>query len=558
MFKFKFKKSKNESEPKKKKPARAPKIRQLVFFEVLQNGRSLDDCSHYFGRPRRITIGSQKGTLILPFYPLAKNIHIATFTRKSVRIHLDSTWQAFGTRKGQPVEVGLGRREDITLALFPGDFASISKQDLKILVKISPEKKVEKTPRDKKYRGKVLPLIISSRIEGQVLIASALLAAMVLSGLFGGLLARKDSRPQLKEDLKSEYNLAFSHPDHIRNLPEALQSNLNRKRPLASAIRFYEDVTKTFLGYKAKPSKYVFKGTTILYRGYYDRFQQKIDDAIETQRAADDASLQKPGAALVAIPAVTGETLGGGLIRLTQKIKMMHETYEKILTMRRATTREYKTDHGYDFETYQGALGKLPGEESAISQIKVFKMLTNEEAMYQEVKDLATLAAAEQKQIRSSREKVIPLSPENTAPLGIPVGNDFVSFTPENQFSDNAKLAQIAASTFGEKKEELREPLIGEISPSLIERVIDRNKFELQLCFELALRKNRALSGQMEWYWRLDTLGKISDLRLVTSSIEDRGMTRCVGQKIANWKFPKPNRGSVEITYPFVFLPAKG
>ena len=80
----------------------------------------------------------------------------------------------------------------------------------------------------------------------------------------------------------------------------------------------------------------------------------------------------------------------------------------------------------------------------------------------------------------------------------------------------------------------------------------------LQLCFELALRRNQNLKGSMEWQWRLDSRGKISEIELLDSTIQDRRMIRCVRKKIANWKFPRPKRGSVEIKYPFYFAPAKG
>ena len=112
-------------------------------------------------------------------------------------------------------------------------------------------------------------------------------------------------------------------------------------------------------------------------------------------------------------------------------------------------------------------------------------------------------------------------------------------------------------STFGVKKEKVKEPLVGELDPKLIEKIVNKNRFELQLCFELALRRNREVSGTMKWQWRLDSRGKISNLTLVSSSITDPVMKNCVRKKIAGWKFPRPRRGSVEITYPFYFKPAR-
>jgi len=62
----------------------------------------------------------------------------------------------------------------------------------------------------------------------------------------------------------------------------------------------------------------------------------------------------------------------------------------------------------------------------------------------------------------------------------------------------------------------------------------------------------------MEWRWRIDSTGRLDALELVKSNINDPNMARCVRQKMSAWKFPKPRRGSVEITYPFEFSPSRG
>jgi hypothetical protein len=61
----------------------------------------------------------------------------------------------------------------------------------------------------------------------------------------------------------------------------------------------------------------------------------------------------------------------------------------------------------------------------------------------------------------------------------------------------------------------------------------------------------------MEWKWILTTQGEIVDLNLVSSTIRSPQMAKCVKQKILGWRFPKPKKGSIEITYPFFFTPKK-
>ena len=101
-------------------------------------------------------------------------------------------------------------------------------------------------------------------------------------------------------------------------------------------------------------------------------------------------------------------------------------------------------------------------------------------------------------------------------------------------------------------------PLHLTFDPNVVESFIRENKYQLQLCYELALRRNEVASGTMEWRWRIDSRGFISDVALLSSGIKDQRMATCIRQKISTWRFPRPRRGSVEVSYPFEFSPAKG
>lgn len=533
------------------------KAKQVVLFEVLQNGSYLDATQKPYGKKTKVTLGPARATLVLPFYPMAQPLELATIDKDGVHLNLDATWEGFGTRKGQPIEFYTGHRETLTLTLKPGDFCSLAKSDLRVLVRISPEKSQKKRKLDKSYRRNFHKLYLGTRIERQILGLSVFLGLFLISMFVAGLLVRKDNRPTSKLDLDSQYNIAFIHPDHIRNLPEALQSNLDRTKPLISAMQYYEGISQRFMGLDFRPHKYIFKSTNSYYKNLYANQDKKIARIFDQQRSATQTALAKPNTAVIAVPAVVGETLAGGLIRLSQKISSIHETLHKTLEKRRETTQEFSDYVGYDFEAYQQS--KTTGDAvNSIAKLSIFKLDTNEQVMYKEANTKANEAQAIQNRIHHSREEIIPLTPANSAPLGLIPGSEILTFTPESHWSQNTKIASITASTFGVEKKVIKEPLIGEINPNLIETVINRNKFELQLCFELALRRNRNLAGEMEFYWQLDSRGQISNLTLKSSTIPDRNMKRCVQKKIASWRFPKPKRGSVEITYPFVFRPAKG
>jgi hypothetical protein len=123
----------------------------------------------------------------------------------------------------------------------------------------------------------------------------------------------------------------------------------------------------------------------------------------------------------------------------------------------------------------------------------------------------------------------------------------------------NQKLGLIQASIFDPDKPKIvREPLIGTLDPKKIQETVDKYRFELQLCYELALRRNQQLAGSMEWQWHLDSTGEIYDIELLQTTIQDQQMIQCVKQKIASWSWPKPQKGSIQVSFPFYFKPAKG
>ena len=87
---------------------------------------------------------------------------------------------------------------------------------------------------------------------------------------------------------------------------------------------------------------------------------------------------------------------------------------------------------------------------------------------------------------------------------------------------------------------------------------IEGNRYQLKLCYDVALRRDHAAQGTMEWSFRIDTRGQIYEIALISSTIKDEKMAQCIRQKLSKWRFPRPRHGSVEIRYPFQFAPAKG
>ena len=526
---------------------------------MLQNGGFLDDYKKPLGWPRTVTMGPKKASLVMPYYPMAEPITLGSIKGPVFRMLVNPGWHGFLTDQGVPKEITPDLTQDQYYQLKKGDYATITKGDLTVLIKVKPEKKVPVTPLSAQYRGKLLSLWLGGPKERQSLGLGVLGAAVLVSAFVYSLLIKEDDRPKHKMDLEDKYNLAFVHPGHIKNLPEALQVKLDRTNYLQQAMTFYQDLSTHFLGLETFNSEFLYPDSMTLYQRRYDEYESDIKDLLAEDREGvpKETDLAQM-VAKIAVPAVVGESFDASLLRLTGKLKSLHKVFHDSLQQRRVATKEFQEDVTYGFEVYRQELGKAQ-TENVFSGINAFNLIRNEDAMYQEAEALAVKAYVEQKKIHQSREPITPLTKANTSPLGLKSPHPSLTILSDLQFSTNDKLSHLRASIYGtHRKKKVQEPLIGKLNPDLIEKVINRHKFELKLCFELALRRNRALSGAMEWQWRLDSRGKISDLKLLNSSIKDQGMHQCVRKKIASWTFPRPQRGSVQITYPFRFRPNRG
>lgn len=537
-----------------KKRTRKPK----VFVEVLQNGEILASSSFRWGIPRRVSMGAGFWhRLHLPFYPLTRSMEVIAITRRGVRLLADQSWDGFASRKGT-IHHWKERSPDADpLVLERGDYASLHRNDLRVLVKIAEAPAAENTPLSKEYRGGGFwRLFWGQREERRTLALGVLCAAIVFAGIVGGLLRRHPESPRTLKDLDTSYSLAFIHPKHLETLPEALHGSLDRRRPVEQAFDFYAGFYSLLIGNDGNFS-FLYPQSVSTYK--IARLAQKSELAQRTrlQTRLDAMAQEDKASGILVIPAVKGESLAGQVLRVLDKTAILHDNYQETLTRRRKTTTAFQADPGYDFSEYKHLVPKGKGAEE-IAKIRVFSQLTDEEAMYKEASDLAVRANREQRRIREQRQAFTPLTQESSDPIGMPGGTRFASFlTPEDTSLLNVKLDGLRVSRFGEKKPEVKEPLVGELDPKLIERIISKNRFQLQLCFELALRRNEAVNGTMKWQWRLDSRGRISDLTLLSTSIHDPQMKNCIRKKIAGWKFPRPRRGSVEITYPFHFKPAR-
>jgi hypothetical protein len=264
------------------------------------------------------------------------------------------------------------------------------------------------------------------------------------------------------------------------------------------------------------------------------------------------------------MPVVIGESLDGSLQRALNKVTLLQEAAKSLTELRSKTGEAFKGEPSYDYGVAQQAAAADSLSDFTKKLGEGFRQaLPDEEQQAKESKEFAVDASAAQlalfgkDYLKRSKECCPGVS-------GIKAGSSPIDIKNTESFEQSDEfLASLKASTWGAPKQEEKvhrviEPLAGTIDPKSVERAIASGRFQLQLCFELALRRNQAAKGNMEWKWQIDTRGQMSGLALLSSTLKDEELIHCVRSRIAGWKFPKPKGGSVEIRYPFEFERDKG
>ena len=542
------------------------KKRTFLFVEVLQNGSPV--AAHFYPVGRRCNVkisAKSKGLLSIPLYPLADDVAIFRTTKKGARILLNSAWDGFVSRHGEFITINFDNYDSYTYELSDGDFGCINLKDLKILFRIGDQRLASKHRYDRQYSSSISSVVFEERRDISYFFAAMGVTALIFGLALSALFMKRDSTPNKLVDLKKEYLLPLIHPDHLKTLPEAMQSSLDRSIPLISAINYYSAVVSMLLNYEPNPFPNMLFSTSLnFYRKLHKANLKALAELGTQQEERQQHVLRKENQGLLAMPAVVGETFDGSLLRLEDKISLLHKNFDKNLELKKdykdRIKKAQKREAEYNYEDYRNLNTAASSGSEILAKIRVLDKDTNEEAMYVQVNGLGKEAAFVQNNIRDFSDEKVPLSRSSASPIGVAIGEQNVCYLPPQNFDDfNHKFAMIIAGEFSPSRpEKVREPLVGEINKDLIDKVVRANRFDLQLCYELALRRNQGLSGGMDIKWRLDSRGEVSELEINATSIHDRQMEKCLLRKLASWKFPRPNHGSVEINHHLSFSPARG
>lgn len=535
---------------------------------ILQNGRIVKTFETPFDENGHFFITSNvDDPLGITLYPLSRPISVFTTSKNGTYIEIDHPWEGFIQSGGEVLEVKGYHQLGKSFRFSPGDIASLGWNDLRFLAKVEPRgKSRRKWPVPKFLPGDLRGSFISDWFgDAPIRKASvyAVVASLVSAAIFySAVIFTQKERPREFEQLPLSYLGSFISPDHLVHAPETLQDLLNPDDLIGSIVKFYRNLTWLLLGTTSGEIPAISETFERLVESEKIEVEEEFERYLAIKKGENTRILSVPGRSLLAVPAVKRISKRETILSLIERIYLMHESYGYTAKQKVDLISKFEKETGYKWDEYERKAKSSATRGSALfsSMQGGFQRDRENLTAYELASVLGDEIRIMQNYYLSQLDEGTELSIDTLDQVYMKFSDHHMDFTiPLEKISLGEKENKLVASTFGSSPiKRTVEPLIGSINEEKVQTVISRGKFQVQLCYESALRRNQSLKGNMAWQWRIDTRGEISDIELMNSELSDNSLVRCVRRKIAAWKFPPAKVGSVKIFHQFKFKPIKG
>lgn len=119
---------------------------------------------------------------------------------------------------------------------------------------------------------------------------------------------------------------------------------------------------------------------------------------------------------------------------------------------------------------------------------------------------------------------------------------------------ETTRVESTIAST-AKKAGQSRSAQLGGRSDEAIRREMDRNKGAIFAIYNRALRKDPLLEGKLVFEMVIDASGKVADIKLLSSELDDEALTRKILSRIRLIRFEAKDVLTTRVNYSFDFLP---
>lgn len=542
---------------------RLQKKNAWIEVVVLWGGSEIGRCQKLLAKCSRVTAGKGIFTTIRSrVWPRWDELEILVKSRNGLILNPKLPWQGVIT-DSEGVHILHPTKEPRKIIGISGDTtASLRLDDMSIMIRCG-DRRLQKSVVVKHkagYRGSFLSLVADSGSEWASLAIAVVASSILIGSIWWALGNRPLGTFSQVDDLPEKKLLPFIGQSHLSTAPNILQTHLDRFEFVKSVWNFYSDLT-LILGFGKDPGKNAKSfDTTIEYYESLSDSQKKSLNAAE--KAQEKKLISSPGRGpFISIPTVRGESLDGKALRIFDKISVLRKSADGLAERRVQVAEQFNSDIGYKYEPKK----EDGGTQRAFAKISAgFLGVESDDKMQsRQASESAARAAIVQSKIFGKDH--LRFGPSNCCdrPVGAPLTQDgFTWLKPKLNKADDTTFSDFGARSWAsapiEPTKEGSEIKGTSLNPVLIEKTVSAGRLQIRMCYELALQRNQLARGSMEWRWVIDNEGRASDLNLIKSSIKDEKMVKCVRDKIASWRFPRPERGAVEVRYPFEFTRDKG
>jgi hypothetical protein len=495
-------------------------------------------------------------------WPRWDDLEILTKSRSGLILNPNLPWDGV-IDDGSDVHVlNASRPQKKIISISPTTTGTLRLEDMTIMIKVGPRNVGRNVKIVKRggYAAGLLSLFADFRSDGMALFLGGLGSLIICGSIWWSLSNRPTETYKQITDLPQNKLSAFLAHSYLSSAPNMIQTGLDRFKFVRSVWSYYSDLGLVLgFGESANTGRQLFTSTKDYYKNLLSIQSSQLETSESHQQKKIAESLVR--GPIISVPTVRGESLDGRVQRIFDKIAIVLDSSNELSKRRVDIAEKFAADIGYKFEARQEA----NSTQEAFAKISQgFLGIESDDIMQERAaKDAAAKAAAIQLKIYGKERLVFGTSQCCQPPAGMPLTQDGITWLkPDLSHVDGASLSELKASTWGsidtKRGLSIGGTKAGQVDPASVEKTVRAGRYQLKLCYEMALRRNKTAGGAMEWRWTIGSDGRASDLNLIRSSIADDELVRCIRDKIASWRFPRPDGGTVEVKYPFEFSRDKG
>jgi len=96
----------------------------------------------------------------------------------------------------------------------------------------------------------------------------------------------------------------------------------------------------------------------------------------------------------------------------------------------------------------------------------------------------------------------------------------------------------------------------GALDSDAIAKVVRSRKRMVQDCYERELKRDPTLAGKIEIEFTIGSSGRVDEALVASNRMGSDAVGDCIVSRLKRWRFPKPDGGSVTVSFPFIFTPS--